>query len=179
MKPLSTAIISSSVMGVFLLVGMNLFFLPKQITPMDMLHAHDIQSGLFVPHSNNCVESEAFVALTADGRGYCIEKEERQLYTWQEARMDCAKDGKRLPEPFEWKVACSASKKLGLKNMIGNWEWASSFTTPEVLPVNNTGDYQGMGVPVFGNQGCHQGTWEWIGHSKSLGENGRNFRCVR
>ncbi len=139
-----------------------------------MMIAHMENLGLFEPHINNCASDEAFVPLYSGASlGFCIEKNERTAAVWTDAIRTCLSLGKRLPEPWEWQVACDAAGSLGIINMTNNWEWASNFAMPMY-----TGSYYGVGAPVFGYGGCNYASWRWVGyHSGS--RDSPPFRCVR
>ena len=140
----------------------------------DMLTSYFDGQGLFTPHSNTCDGTESFVALFSGASvGFCIEKNERSAQHWEDARKTCAANGKRLPEPGEWKDACQNAGALGLSAMVDNWEWASNFS----LPVYDGSGY-GVGSAVFGDGGCGFASWAWVGgNAGAEGSNG--FRCVR
>jgi formylglycine-generating enzyme required for sulfatase activity len=78
----------------------------------------------------------------------------------------------RLPEPFEYKVACKEASTFGLNNMIGNWEWASNFA----LPMYNS--YNGVSAALMGDSDCSYASWGWVGCSIGKQISGA-FRCVK
>ena len=83
------------------------------------------QDGLFELHYNFCSGSEAFIAVAADGKGFCMDEDQRTADTFDDARQDCFDEGKRLPEPVEFKYACRYG--AGLNDMTDDWEWVSNF----------------------------------------------------
>ena len=98
--------------------------------------------------------------------GFIIERNERKLpkrglkgvkathgVIWAQARQICLQDGMRLPEPFHWQISCYNDKAWGLSNMDHNWEWASNISYPMFIDGNS-----GMGVIVFGEAGCDDGS---------------------
>lgn len=105
--------------------------------------------------------------------GYLIEKAERTANYWELAKQTCLQYGMRLPEPFEWKLACKNAATWSLSTMTDNWEWESNFA----LPLYN-GSSVGVGVAVAGNGGCQYATWGWVGYSTGI-ETSYVFRCVR
>jgi len=141
-----------------------------------MMTAYMDSIGLFRPHGNNCdATTEAFVPLWSGASvGYCIEKDERPAAYWTDAIRTCLSLGKRLPEPWEWQVACDNATTLNIDKMINNWEWASNFA----LPMLYTGSNYGVDAAVFGNGGCNYAAWDWLG--SNYGYRGSHaFRCVR
>lgn len=104
--------------------------------------------------------------------GFIIESNEREAQSWQEARTICTEDGMRLPEPFEWQLACHNAKTWSINKIVGNWEWASNVVYP--LNVMNN---MGMVSAIFGFSGCHYGSWEWVAYL-SGSQYKANFRCA-
>jgi len=91
--------------------GRSSFGTSMATTYMDM-------RNMFVPHENNCDETEAFVPLWDGGKmGFCMEKKVRGSAVWAEAVRICLSENKRLPEPWEWKVACNRASSLGIDEM--------------------------------------------------------------
>ncbi len=140
----------------------------------DMLNQYFMQEGLFTPHSDNCGVDEAFVEIASGSAvGFCIEEDERTAAYWEYAKKTCADDGKRLPEPWEWKYACKNATTLGLNNMTNNWEWASNFSLPMYDGTNSR-----VAAAVFGGGGCYYANIGNIGRNDGA-EGSRAFRCVR
>ena len=135
---------------------------------------------LWTPHTSAiCDASETFIEIGSSGLGYCIETVERPgAVNFESALITCLTDGKRLPEPVEWVVACKqiAPPAPQISNWTNGSEWTSNFTQP----LHN-GSANGIGVAVQGNTNCFAGDWHWIsignGNQSSLGVLG--FRCVR
>jgi hypothetical protein len=138
---------------------------------------------LFTPHRDNCnATTEAFVKVYTDSMsvdfGYCIDKDEHSAgaVNWEDARHECLDDGKRLPEPGEWKYACDQAGTLGLNNMTNSAEWASNFW--QTIRKPNSDYWRATLAPVFGNGSCHNGDHGFIGITTSTASN-TAFRCVR
>jgi hypothetical protein len=142
-----------------------------------MMTAYMDSIGLFRPHTNTCnATTEAFVPLYSGATvGFCIEKNESPVASWTEAIRTCLSLGKRLPEPWEWQVACDNATTLGLFNMTNNWEWASNFA----LPIYYGGSTAGVAAAVFGNSGCNYASWDWLGNNLIGARAFAAFRCVR
>lgn len=104
--------------------------------------------------------------------GYIIEQDERAAEDWEQAKDLCLRDGMRLPEPFEYKVACVDAATFGLNSMTGNWEWASN----EAFPMYTT--YAGLGAVRIGVSGCSHTGWTWIGTDTGI-HYSFTFRCVK
>lgn len=131
------------------------------------------RNGLFEVHGDDCSGSEAFVAIDPyQTRGFCIETGERTAAIWEVARDDCMQDGKRLPEPAEWMVACANAGSLGLSNMTNNYEHISNFAI-----TFRSSTYHGVAVPASGNGSCSAGAHSWVTSESS--PTSRAYRCVR
>lgn len=141
----------------------------------DMWTGFMARQDLFRPHDNFCSASEAFVVVTPNGEGFCIEKDERSATTWEEARNNCVAEFKRLPEPGEFKFACTRAGSLGLNNMTGNWEWSSNFATQQLMSTT----LQGTMVAMWGALGCTSAALGHVGTHTTPGNNSLNYRCVR
>ena len=72
---------------------------------------------------------DGMVGLSAEGGGFCIELDRTFSGDFRKADQACAITGKRLCMLSEWRAACerTASGKLPLKNMKGEWEWTAGF----------------------------------------------------
>ncbi len=135
------------------------------------------RNGLFVAHEDNCDSlTEAFVGVTAGGKGFCIEKSERATDQWEDARETCNSVGKRLPEPGEYKFTCKAAGTLGLSDMTDDFEWASNFTHWSIYTAG--GSTSGEGASAFGGGGCAKGSFGWVGNTAGTNDS-FPFRCVR
>ena len=144
---------------------------------------------LFTPHRNNCDDTttptEAFVKIYTNSNnvdfGFCIDIDEHSSGSkeWEDARLECLDDGKRLPEPGEFKLACDAAGTLGLNNMTDDWEWSSNYWLPHRLTYAISGSYHhGQITTRAGGGGCKAKANAWIGNTLS-GSDSFVFRCVR
>ncbi len=142
----------------------------------DMWTSAFARKGMFLLHTDDCATGEAFVDLATD-MGYCIEEDERSAETWEEARQTCLENDMRLPEPAEYKYACTRRVALSLNDMVEDWEWASNF--PHGF-IDHSASYapSGLQVAKLGNGGCSKGM---VGEVATLlnGELSIPFRCVR
>ena len=106
-------------------------------------------------------------------RGFIIEKNRRLKTHWSYAKMECMKNGMRLPGPFEWQLACLYAKNWSLNGMGTDWEWASNTGRPLFMR-----DSEGIGTAIFGGSGCNHTKWRWIGLSSGY-QSLNFFRCVQ
>jgi hypothetical protein len=152
----------------------------------DMWTGQMQQRTLFRPHAitTKCnTTTEAYVMIPFDtanptdtsGVGFCIEKDERSADTWENARNTCASLNKRLPEPAEFKLACTFATALGLNNMTNSFEWESNFTFPIQFISGSTA---AMGAADGGNGNCAMMSYGFVGSSGSSADS-IAFRCVR
>ncbi|MBI4993965.1 hypothetical protein HZC33_03390, partial [Candidatus Wolfebacteria bacterium] len=125
---------------------------------------YDYHSTSASTSGGNCVPGDV---------GYIIEADERSVNYWEMAKQTCLNYGMRLPEPFEWKLACKNAATWSLINMTGNWEWASNFSLPMFL-----GNDSGVESAIFGGSGCNYAGWNWVGYGTGY-EHSNAFRCVR
>jgi hypothetical protein len=129
--------------------------------------------GLYQAHSNNCSGSETFFPLYSGASiGFCMENDERSAAIFSDAIADCAHDGKRLPEPLEWKVACQAGT---LNDMTGAWEWVEN--TPRYY---KNASYKSYFAMVAGYSSCIDITAAVVMSESSTGysEQSIAYRCV-
>ncbi len=105
--------------------------------------------------------------------GYIIEDAVRSAAYFTTAKQVCTENNMRLPEPYEWQLACMNASTWGLSSMGTQWEWASNFT----LPMYN-GSYGGVGAAVFGGSGCGYAGWYWLGGNGG-GQDSNFYRCAR
>ena len=112
--------------------------------------------------------------------GWVIERFERNsgaAVPWSTARLECLKDGMRLPEPFEWQVACT-DQALAVSDMEDDAEWASNST----MIVRRDNDATSTGVflivPVMGHGSCVRASHGSIARSDSVPNSGV-LRCAR
>ena len=63
--------------------------------------------------------------------GFCIEINETRRDDWVEVEKMCSNNFKRLCWASEWELACKEQQKkgLGLRNLLGEWEWTRSSET--------------------------------------------------
>lgn len=107
--------------------------------------------------------------------GWIIERFERDGGTptnWTTARMECLKNGMRLPEPFEWQFACDNSGEFAISDMTDNFELASNTTRAGFTSVNF------LYAPLLGNGTCSHVSVAPVGNSNGLRGDG-SYRCVR
>jgi hypothetical protein len=152
---------------------------------LDMINNEMISNGLFIPHTNYCDSStEAFVPVgfggTGGNRGFCIEKSQRSgggSDSWEDARQDCADEGKRLPEIAEWKIACQLAGSLSISNMTDDWEWAGNF------PYNNTFKdsswFTNGEASIVGSGSCLAISAGAFSSGSSSENTALSYRCVR
>jgi len=69
-----------------------------------------------------------------DTPGFIIEREERPALNWSQAVEQCLLDGLRLPEVYEFLIACH---NLGLPGIQDNYEWVGN--TPNGWSVVRAG----------------------------------------
>ncbi len=69
------------------------------------------------------------VGVAADGGGFCIEVDRTIHGVFRKAEQACAMAERRLCRLPELRAACeqAVAGKLPLKNMVGAWEWTSTF----------------------------------------------------
>ncbi len=113
--------------------------------------------------SNDCVPGDV---------GFIIERDERVTQQWHLAKEICVQNNMRLPEPFEWKLACTYSATWSMINMTGAQEWASNHPDTFYEAAHYTG------VVSFGATGCNYSAHGYLG-STSSDISTSPFRCVR
>lgn len=169
------------IFALILLIGVPLNCVAQ--ANIDSVNWEMLQNGLFHPHADNCSNSEAFMPLgsgsTSGGTGICVEKDERSVLNFEDARLDCADEGKRLPEMAEYRRACGLAGSLGLNNMTDDYEWASNF--PQVHSEWVSNGYSAAnaywGSIIMGNSSCFQVAFGIVGHT-SPSATAYNYRCV-
>ena len=69
------------------------------------------------------------VGVPSEGGGFCIEPDRTFIGSFRKAEMACAAADRRLCRLPELRAACELMQagRLPLKNMIGEWEWTSTF----------------------------------------------------
>ncbi len=105
--------------------------------------------------------------------GYIIEDAVRSTAYFTTAKQVCTENNMRLPEPYEWQLACMNASTWGLSSMGTQWEWASNFTLPMYYSSSI-----GVGAAVFGTSGCGYADWAWLGNNIGNQYSG-NYRCAR
>ncbi|NKB45978.1 MAG: hypothetical protein GKS03_17075 [Alphaproteobacteria bacterium] len=135
--------------------------------------------GLFRAHRNDCnATTEAFVKIYTNPNsvdfGICIDKDEHSAGSkeFEDARQECLDDGKRLPEPAEFKYTCDQAGTLNLNNMTDDWEWTTNFTI-----LGSSSGY-GPAATTGGNGSCKHGSWEFVARHTGTSAS-KVFRCVR
>lgn len=71
--------------------------------------------------------------------GFVIELQERGAALWFEAAEACTAEGMRLPEVFEFQVACDLATSLGAAGWTDDNEWSSNVPDVEVVPLAGQG----------------------------------------
>jgi len=63
--------------------------------------------------------------------GFCIDINETRRGDWVEVEKMCSNNFKRLCWAEEWELACKEQqeKELGLRNLLGEWEWTRNSET--------------------------------------------------
>ncbi len=134
---------------------------------------------LFTPHRDNCDSTEVFIEVYTDGNsvqfGFCFDKDEHSAgaLEFEDARQTCLDEGKRLPEPVEFKFVCQAAP-TGVNNLTDDREWASNFAEAE--PANTTTNV-GVVVPAASTS-CVASAHYSVTRSDSFSHTAA-FRCVR
>ncbi len=139
---------------------------------------------LFTPHRDNCnTSTEAFVLVYTNSNnvdfGFCIDKDEHSAgaLDWEEAKHECLQDGKRLPEPGEYKYACNRAGTLSLNDMTDDAEWSTNFWLIQRKPYSDW--WSGVMATNAGSGGCERGGNTPIVRNNSAGSPSLPFRCVR
>lgn len=127
----------------------------------------DIRAAGEPTAGGNCVPGDT---------GWIIERSERNDaggVPWVEARMDCLRDGMRLPEPFEWQFSCFNDSDFAMIDMKSGSEWGSNSVT-----LTSASSFVGIEVPVLGIESCIRGRNASI--ANITGTSGTaGYRCVR
>lgn len=108
--------------------------------------AFDIHAASESTQSGNCLPGDV---------GWIIERFEREAgaqVTWYSARLECLKNGMRLPESFEWRVTCDDSATFAVSDMEDLWEWTSNGVEGEIA-----GGTTVLTAMVMGNGSCSHG----------------------
>lgn len=85
--------------------------------------------------------------------GFVIELQERTPAVWFEAMETCTAEGMRLPEVFEFQVACDLATGLGAAGWTDDNEWVSNVPDVETVPMGGSGsciqvNRGGVGTPI-------------------------------
>jgi len=69
------------------------------------------------------------MGVPSEGGGFCIEPDRTFVGSFRKAEQACAQADRRLCRLSELRAACELTQagRLPLKNMIGEWEWTSTF----------------------------------------------------
>ena len=69
------------------------------------------------------------VGVPSEGGGFCIEPDRTLIGSFRKAEQTCAQADRRLCRLSELRAACELAQagRLPLKNIIGEWEWTSTF----------------------------------------------------
>ena len=69
------------------------------------------------------------VGVASEGGGFCIEPDRTFIGSFRKAEQTCAQADRRLCRLSELRAACELAQagRLPLKNIIGEWEWTSTF----------------------------------------------------
>ncbi|NJL26468.1 MAG: hypothetical protein HC897_00645 [Thermoanaerobaculia bacterium] len=132
----------------------------------------DIHSGGDSTAGGNCLPGDV---------GWIFERFERDSgaqATWAEARTACLKDGMRLPEAYEWVVACEIATAQAIEGMTDNWEWASNSVELIRRSYDSSLDFVAITIPLLGQGSCGFGTYGVLARNDGAVSVAR-FRCVR
>lgn len=132
----------------------------------------DIHGGANEPTTGgNCLPGDI---------GWILERSERDSGTaasWTDARMECLKDGMRLPEPFEWRFACDDSNTYAVNELTDDWEWVSNSVKIVYKGTDVGPDTTFAGVQISGNGSCSHMAFGSLGRNTGVSENYR-YRCA-
>lgn len=130
----------------------------------------DIHAGGESTAGGNCLPGDT---------GWIIERFERDagaLVSWSTARLECLKSGMRLPEPFEWQVACGNSAEFAVSDLEDGWEWTGNSVfaiRAESSPVRSSLD-----AFLMGNGSCTHGVHGVTARNDGATTTGE-MRCAR
>lgn len=105
--------------------------------------------------------------------GWVMERNQRAVALWENARVACLLEGMRLPEPFEYIYSCRNAGVYGLNGMTGDWEWSSNSTM--MIRINTANGLLGI---IAGGGNCNSSSIGWVGNSNN-GAESYFFRCLR
>ena len=66
---------------------------------------------------------EGMVAIGSSTGGFCVDINETSPGDWVEVEKACSYKFKRLCWSEEWEQACKVREAVGLRNILGEWEW--------------------------------------------------------
>ncbi len=135
-----------------------------------------IKSGALMFDIHAASEPTAGGSCLPGDIGWLIERFERDggtTMSWFAARLECLKDGMRLPEAFEWTVACADAALFAITDMEDEWEWTTNTASP--LFVSG---FQAVSASVFGNGSCGHASVGSIGNSSGT-PGSWEYRCAR
>lgn len=134
---------------------------------------------LFTPHRDDCnATTEVFVKVYENSNnidfGFCIDKDEHSsgALHWEDARKTCLDEGKRLPEPGEFKYSCDSV--AGLNNMTDDYEWTQNSVQHMRLGTTNNLVY----AITLGGGACNKTTTGTVAY-QTAASSSLPFRCVR
>jgi hypothetical protein len=101
---------------------------PDVITHPGMGYGAD-EGARSIPTTAPSTCPQGMVGVAADGGGFCIEMERTIHGVFRKVEQACAMVDRRLCRFPELRAACeqAVAGKLPLKNMVGAWEWTSTF----------------------------------------------------
>lgn len=101
---------------------------PDVITHPSMGYGAD-EGARSIPTTAPVTCPTGMVGVPSEGGGFCIEPDRTFIGSFRKAEMACAATDRRLCRLPELRAACELAQagRLPLKNMIGAWEWTSTF----------------------------------------------------
>ncbi len=101
---------------------------PDVITHPGMGYGAD-EGARSIPTTSPVSCPAGMVGVPSEGGGFCIEPDRTFIGSFRKAEQACAMADRRLCRLPELRAACELMQagRLPLKNMIGEWEWTSTF----------------------------------------------------
>jgi len=101
---------------------------PDVITHPSMGYGAD-EGARSIPTTAPASCPAGMVGVPSEGGGFCIEPDRAFVGSFRKAEQACAQADRRLCRLPELRAACELAQagRLPLKNMIGEWEWTSTF----------------------------------------------------
>ena len=133
----------------------------------------DIHGGAEPTTGGNCLPGDV---------GWIFERFEREGgvgTSWVTAKSECLQDGMRLPEPFEWGLACESADLWAIENMTDNWEWSSNSALVVRRNYDHGTDFVDIAAITMGHEGCSAGNYGSIARNDNNSESDLRYRCVR